>query len=337
MKSKKKPFISIVIPVERQTSYLNEALACYDKQTYSEFEVIISSTILFSVPYSFARVVVDRKLVGDVSAKRNKILKLGKGEIFVFNDDDVFVPKQYLTKIIQKMKDFRTVGVCGPLLTPLKDSFWQQGSGAVWESYLGSFGAGVYRSRKMSARIVYDYPAANLIVRREVFKSIGGFEPGIYPGEDTKLCLLIYDKYQQGINYDPELFAYHHRKPLFRDHLTQIGRYGNQRGWFSLSYPSTSFKLQYFVPTLLLFYLFGLVILLFSNLKIVIPGFIYLPLFLYLILVMLEGMIIVIRKNFKIAMITMIGIIATHLYYGYRFLMSFINKINQKLFNTSIV
>ena len=327
-------FLSIIIPVEGRTKYLLEALNWLSKQTYSDFEVIISSSLPFSVPYSFVRVVMDKKLSGDVAAKRNKILKFGKGEIFVFNDDDVFAPKNYLEKIIRKFKDKKILAACGPLLTPVNDSFWQKGSGAVWESYLGSLGAGIYRSRKQPARIVYDYPAANLIVRREVFEAVGGFEKGLYPGEDTKLCLLIFNKYQKGVVYDPDLFVYHHRKPLFRPHLKQIGRYGHQRGWFSLSYPTTSFKIQYFLPSFLLLYLLGLfMVALFGSwfLKLKLGWIIFLPLLFYGLLVVLEGAVITYRRGFPLSILAILGIVATHLYYGYQFARSFIRKIIQKI------
>ena len=330
----KRPFISIIIPVESKTKYLDQALTHYAKQTYKNFEVIIASTRSFSrsfsVPYSFVQVIVNKRLAGDVAAKRNQILKYGKGEIFVFNDDDVFTPLQYLKGIIDKLKIPKILAVCGPLLTPPEDSFLQQASGAVWESYLGSFGAGVYRNRKLSARIVYDFPAANLIVRRKVFQEIGGFQPGLYPGEDTKLCLDIFNRYKRGVFYDPSLFVYHHRKPLFKAHLLQVGRYGGQRGGFALAYPETSFKIQYFLPSLFLAYIIDLILISSRSLFIsdfVFPSLILTPLLIYLGLTFLEGIGIVFKKGVEVAILAMIGIFLTHLYYGYRFAKSFVGKI----------
>lgn len=331
---KNKPFISVIIPVEGKTDYLKEALYCYSKQIYPNFEVIIASSKSFPASYSFAHMVVDKKLSADVASKRNQILKYGRGEIFVFNDDDVFTPRQYLANIVKKLKNAGILAASGPLLTPPADSFMQQASGTVWESYLGSLGAGVYRSRKMPARTVYDYPAANLIVRREVFAAVGGFELGLYPGEDTKLCLLIFNKYRQGIVYDPGLFVYHHRKPLFEEHLRQIGRYGNQRGWFALSYPATSFKFQYFLPSFLLVYFVFWFFLAIKNF--LFGGFslfflLSFPLIVYFLLVTSESMAISYRKSLKLAPFAAVGILVTHLYYGYKFLKSFTGKILKKI------
>src|SRR3989338_2763846 len=101
---KNQPFISVVIPVEKKTVYLEEALDCYSKQTYPNYEVIVSSSIYFFSPYTFVRVVVEKQLSKDVASKRNQVLRFGKGEIYVFNDDDVFVPKNYLEKIVKLFK-----------------------------------------------------------------------------------------------------------------------------------------------------------------------------------------------------------------------------------------
>lgn len=341
----KKPFISVCIPIERKTLYLEEALRAYSQQTYKDFEVVVSSTQFFSTPYRFVRVVSNRNLKGDPATKRNQVLKYGKGEIFVFNDDDVFVPTTYLENVVKLFGDKTILIAGGPLLTPLSDSLLQKASGAVWESFLGSEGAGVYRSRLMSARIVYDYPASNLIVRRDAFKQVGGFPPRIYPGEDTKLCLDICNKFNIGVYYHPNLYVYHHRKPLLKAHLRQIGRYGRQRGRFALSFPETSFKLQYFLPSLFLLYLAGLVILLIlDQLKIFLFSaqdgsasggpfsfFTLTPLVLYISLVLLEGMNLSIRKDIPVALLATMGIVATHLYYGWRFLQSFTGKLFQKL------
>lgn len=330
---KKKPVISVVIPVERETKYLKEALDCYSKQTYQNFEVIIASSAKFSNSYSFVRVLVEKELTGDVASKRNQILKFGRGEIFVFNDDDVFIPPDYLANIVKKLKDQEVLAACGPLLTPHSDSFLQKASGAIWESYFGSLGAGVYRNRKMARRVVYDYPAANLIVRREVFKAVGGFEKGLYPGEDTKFCLLVFNKFKKGIFYDPELFVYHHRKPLFKGHLEQIGRYGRQRGWFTLSYPETSFKIRYFFPSIFLLYIAVMPLVIFLDFRLTnnIVGFYLLPLMIYGILIIMEGCMVVCQKGPLLAPAAIIGIVVTHLYYGYRFLESFIGKIIKKI------
>ena len=170
-----------------------------------------------------------------------------------------------------------------------------------------------------------------MIVRAEIFKKVGGFIPGVFPGEDTKLCLDILNTYGKGVQYDPLLFAYHHRKALFRDHLKQIGRYANQRGWFAITYPETSFRLQYFLPAALLFYILTVPVFLLTDT--VSPFFVLLPLLIYAIVAAGEGILISVRRGPVIAGIAVLGIVATHLYYGYCFSKSFIRKIGDRMWS----
>lgn len=316
-----KKVISVVIPLEKKGDYILEALDSYSKQTYRDFEVLISTTEPFNVSYKFAKVITDRSLAGDPSRKRNKAVIISQGEIIVFNDDDVYVPPGYLERIAQIFNNSEVYGAGGPLLTPPSDNLLQSAGGLVWESYVGSMGAGVFRSRKMASRVVYDYPAANLIIRKKIFNELCGFEEGLYPGEDTKLCLLLSEKYNTGINYRPELYVYHHRRPLFGPHLRQVGRYGTQRGQFALSYPQTSFTLPYFIPSLLLLYFLTLPWTVKHSSLVFIPGLIYLS------IITTEAVVFAYKKNIIIATLMIPAVMATHLYYGYRFIMSFIHKL----------
>ncbi|NCN58288.1 hypothetical protein COW99_00420 [Candidatus Roizmanbacteria bacterium CG22_combo_CG10-13_8_21_14_all_38_20] len=320
--------VTVVIPLEDRSKYLSETLLSYEKQTYKNFEVILSSTNKFQVKQKFARLIVDKSLAGDPASKRNKVIDHGKGEIIIFNDDDVFVPPGYIERIVELFSKSETYGAGGPLLTPPSDNLLKGAGGLVWESYVGSMGAGVFRSRKMKPRVVYDYPAANLIIRRDVFVELGGFESGMYPGEDTKLCLLLSEKYNTGIQYSPDLFVYHHRRSLFRPHLQQVGRYGTQRGQFALSYPQTSFTLPYFIPSVLLLYFLTLPWTAHYSRLVLIPGL------LYLAVIIAEAMIFAYKKNIIIAILMVPAVITTHMYYGYRFMVSFMRKLIVKIGNS---
>jgi GT2 family glycosyltransferase len=98
------------------------------------------------------------------------------------------------------------------------------------------------------ARQMDDWPSVNLLVRREVFLAVGGFDCKYWPGEDTKLCLKLKQTGKKLI-YVPEMAVWHHRRAGLRAHLKQIGAYGLHRGYFARHYPETSFRLKYFVPT----------------------------------------------------------------------------------------
>jgi len=94
---------------------------------------------------------------------------------------------------------------------------------------------------------VDDAPSCNLLVRKEVFKKVGGYDSNFYPGEDTKLCLDIVKKGYK-IIYEPKALVYHHRREIFRKHLNQVLNYGIHRGFFMKKLPETSLRITYLIP-----------------------------------------------------------------------------------------
>ncbi len=70
-----------------------------------------------------------------------------------------------------------------------------------------------------------------------------------WPGEDTKLCMLLTKAEGKRIVYEPEAVVYHHRRALFWGHFRQVWNYAVHRGFFAKRYPDTSLRPQYFVPS----------------------------------------------------------------------------------------
>jgi GT2 family glycosyltransferase len=145
-------------------------------------------------------------------------------------------------------------------------------------------------------------------------QELGGFDTNFWPGEDTKLCLDITKKLGKKIIYDPQVLVYHHRRPLFTPHLKQIASYALHRGYFVKKYSQTSLRLAYFIPTL---FLSALIIGAVLSLISVPFRMIYLSgLSLYLFLVFISS----IFKDLRLIPLVFLGIISTHLTYGFWFL-----------------
>lgn len=201
------------------------------------------------------------------AVKRTRAIKDASGEILIFIDDDAYPEQNFLDILDRDFTDEKVKAVGGPALTPPDDSFWAKVSGAVFLSSLS--GGNPERYVPLGAkRNVKDWPSVNFSIRKEVFAELNGFDSEFWPGEDTKLCFDLIKKYPDGIIYEPELIAYHHRRPGLGKHLKQIAGYGVHRGFFAKRYPETSgkstgrnLKYFYFIPsTFLLFVIFGVVI-----------------------------------------------------------------------------
>jgi len=299
------PIFSIIIPIRKTNKYLKETISKIKKQTYKSFELLI----------------IDDKISGAVSPaiKRNIGAKKAIGQYLAFLDDDSYPDKDWLKnayKIIKKSKNISAV--CGPCLTPLKDNSLQKASGLVWSSWLGSGGAGTYRNSIQKPRLVQDYPSVNLIVNKKDFNAIKGFSTHHWPGEDTILCLNLTDKLKKKIYYHPSIVVYHHRRSVIIPHLQQITRYALHRGLFSRLYPKTSLKIGYLIPSFFVLYLISLIFI--NNVYYLIP------LFTYLILLIITFVQFTATNNLYVNVLATITIPITHLYYGILFIIGFFKK-----------
>lgn len=305
-----KIIFSIIIPVRQINPYLRETLGKLKKQTQKNFEILV----------------ITDKVSGSAnpSEKRNLGAKKAKGDYLVFFDDDSFPSPNYFKnaqKLITKYPQYG--GFCGPCLTPPKDNKFKQASGLVWSSWLGSGGAGSYRNSIQPSRFVDDYPSVNLIIKKQDFQKAGGFDNRYWPGEDTVLCLNLTKKLNQKILYHPSLVVYHHRRSVIIPHLQQITRYAIQRGFFVKTFPQTSFRIGYLLPSLFVSYLLLLAINFFTiNYKIL-----YIPLYLYLSILLVTFLQFIFSKNnIIVSFLATITIPLTHIYYGILFLHGLFKK-----------
>lgn len=322
------PLVSVVIACPHWSWMLDECLKGLAAQTYRNFEVIVlpdgtdaGSGEKFSA--------FDLKLsilpTGKVrpAEKRNLGIKSAKGELVAFIDDDAYPDVHWLEYAVKYFGDGTIGAVGGPGVTPPKDSFLAKLGGRVYDNV---FVSGNYRYRYKAGgvrRDVDDYPSCNLLVRKSVLNSFGGYRTDFWPGEDTLLCKDIIDSGRR-IVYDPWVVVNHHRRALFAAHLRQLGRYAFHRGYFCRKFPSNSLHLSYFMPTAFVAYLFLWAILVMIpqppvmsvELFCLWQGLISIPMLAYLALVALSTF----SFNPFVWLLTFCGVFLTHVTYGIRFL-----------------
>lgn len=342
----KEPKAAIVILCRGINDYLREAVSRVLELDYSElkvryiespihyenFEILVLSDGETKEVFPKTKIIPTGK-VGPAE-KRNLALKYTDAEILAFLDDDSYPEKNWLKNAVDILEDAKIAAVCGPTLTPPNDSLKQKVSGYVWSSWLGAGGAGTYRSKISPRREVDDFPSVNLIVKREDFEAVHGFDSRFWPGEDSKLCLDLTRKLGKKIIYDPGILVYHHRRPVFGPHLTQIAGYGLHRGYFARVFPETSKRIGYFMPSLFVLGLFSGPILIFLLELFRFYGLAFLVLFSYLaslvsyffLLFLTVVKIFFEEKNFQFALLLIPAIFLTHLFYGFWFLRGFFSR-----------
>lgn len=311
--------ISIIIPVKEINDYIREAVPHHMKLDYPDFEVLIfpDEPTDETFPYENVRIIPSGP-VGPAE-KRDLCMEYGTGEVFAFIDDDAWPREDWLKNAMQELSDPEVGGVGGPAVTAPNDSLLQQGSGKVYESFLCS-GSYTYRYVPGPRKYDDDIPSVNLLVKREVFEQVKGYDSTFYPGEDTKLCLDIVNTGKK-IIYSPDVLVYHHRRTLFKEHLKQVTNYAKHRGYFAKKLPQTSLRVVYFIPSL---FVLGLVI--GPVLCNFFPAlwFFYIGVLLgYLIL---AGISVRDCHSIKLFALTVAGIGVTHIGYGICFIRGLLSK-----------
>jgi len=321
------PRISVIIPLHDCGPRFIRDFARFHSLDYPDFEVLIvtdepnmnparnpqCSELKRLERQRFVSIISTGKELTGPGEKRDVGIEKATGTICAFIDDDAYPRPDWLRNAVEYFADPQVAAVGGPGLTPPEDNLLEQVSGAVYASPLGS-GQTLYRFVPRKAREVDDFPAYNLLVRTEVLKEVGGFATTFYGGEDTKLCLEIV-KTEKKILYRPEVVVFHHRRPLFFGHLKQIANVGIHRGFFVKTYPETSWRIFYFLPSIVVMVLaFGIILSMFSN---IIAAILLLTLVGYFGIAFVSTMP---ASRLDIALMGAAGIMLSHIVYGCAFI-----------------
>lgn len=300
---KQKTF-SIIIPCKTKKDLCLELLPALKNQSYKNFETIIAT---------------DKKAGKNPAQKRNWASKKAKGNYLAFIDSDAFPDPNWLKNSLKHLKPTYITAVCGPNLTPPNNNLKQQVSGYIWSTVIGAGGAGVYRNKQKKQRFTKDFPSSNLLVKKNDFNKVKGFNTSFWPGEDTKLCHDLVFTLNKKILYHPSIRVFHHRRPIFIPHLKQISRFGYHRGLFAKILPKTSKLPGYFAPSTFLLWLI-LTYLFFT------PVF-HLTLNTYFSIIAITTVSVIIKSNNPLlGILFFITIPLTHLTYGLYFIQGLTSK-----------
>jgi cellulose synthase/poly-beta-1,6-N-acetylglucosamine synthase-like glycosyltransferase len=309
-------FVSIIVPCKEIDAYTRQCVDYCRKLDYEDFEILL-------LPDDSSEDVEGVRVIatGCVTPgrKRNVGIAEARGEFCAFIDSDAYPSKDWLRNAAKYFNDPVVAGVGGPGLTPEQDSFMQRASGYVLSSFMVG---GI--SRRYKAERVYesdDIHSCNFISRKNILKEIGGWNEKYWPGEDTLICLAI-KRLGKKLVEAPDVVVYHHRRPLFVPHLKQVSRFGEHRGFFAKRFPENSLKLTYFVPSFFVLFFFAGVFASFvysffwSILLLLVAA--------YLALALIAALLEV--KEAKLLLSVWLGVIATHVVYGFSFLAGFVKR-----------
>jgi GT2 family glycosyltransferase len=121
----KTPSVSVIIPTYNRPEVLCETMAMALAQDYPDFEVIVvdqtlepSAAVRAFVEKSGSRLRYIQREVPNLPAARNAGVRISRGEIIVFMDDDVIVGPEYVAAHVHRYHDPSVGGVMGITFAP---------------------------------------------------------------------------------------------------------------------------------------------------------------------------------------------------------------------------
>lgn len=322
--------VSVIIPLWVDSERFYQDLIKFNEIQSVEYELLVVYDNGKRIPEGIEKNVTNLRLVPTKQSstgpaeKRDLASKLALGRYLAFIDDDAYPDKDWIKEILTGFNHKDIVAVGGPGITPPEASFLEKVSGKVYESYLCS-GLAQNRFVRKEETFVIDWPAYNLVVRKEIFDQVGGFDVKFYGGEDTFLCMKLLSLGK--IRYLPNAFVYHHRRPVFMSLFRQIYNIGKHRGYFFKKFPKNSRKFFYTLPSILTLGLLSLILLsLFSVYFFLTLAFLLLLSFIIALVTISNEKSLSFIKNLRLRILASIGIIGVHVSYGISFIEGLLTK-----------
>lgn len=217
-------FVSVIIPVYNDHKGIERCLSALEGQTYptSAFEVIVvdnnSPQSIEPVvrPYKFARCVVEKKQ-GSYAA-RNTGTREARGELLGFTDADCIPKPEWITKATQHFEENPLVGgIAGGIFsgsgdTPVQKALEQRGflsqTGTIQHPFLP------YAQ------------TANAWYRRDVFETVGFFEPDWLSGGDADFSWRMQLQTDYSLVHVPEAAIVHNHRADIKSLFRQCWKWG---------------------------------------------------------------------------------------------------------------
>jgi len=246
------PSVTIIIPVRNRPDEVHECLLSLQKLDYppEKLEVIVvddeSTDSTPDVVSEFqVRLIKNPDRMG-ASYSRNLATKEAKGEILAFLDSDCMAHSLWLRELVPSFVDEANGAVGGKV-----DSWFGKKTLDRYEKVFSSLNMGDRsRSTKEEGKFFY-IPACNLLVKKEVFLNLGGFNVEMDVGEDVDFCWRLKDRGLE-IEYRPAGIVYHRHRNRIGEFFQRRFQYGTSEPFLQKKHPDRLKKMFYSPLTLLL-------------------------------------------------------------------------------------
>jgi glycosyltransferase involved in cell wall biosynthesis len=218
---------SVIVAARDSAATIGACLDALHAQDYPDREVIVvddgSTDETASIAEARGARVVRTPPVG-ASAARNLGLEVARGEIVAFTDGDCVADPGWLRALVEGLESSGATGIGGRQVNvfPEAQAWLREGFEAFFRaaSIVSDYTRGDDRPRH-----VQHNASCCSAYRLAALRDVGGFRPGLWPGEDVDLDLRLTQR-GASLYYVPSAVVHHHRPGTFAWFRRMMRRYG---------------------------------------------------------------------------------------------------------------
>ena len=189
------PMVSVIIPVYNRPEEIRECLQSLESLDYpsNRFETIVvddaSTDHTPEIVSRFSVRLIRLKNNRQAPYCRNLAAEKASGDILAFVDSDCLVDPLWLKELLPTFRS-ASVGAVGGRV----DAYFNRSGLDRYEAVNSSLIMGRHAMRSQKTDTAFYVPSCNLLVKRNLFRSMGGFREELVVGEDVDLCWRIQDQ-----------------------------------------------------------------------------------------------------------------------------------------------
>ena len=209
------PTVSVIVPVRNRPQNIKECLTSLTQLNYPKEKleiIVVDDASTDNTPddaSQFPVQLISLKNNRQAPFCRNLAARSSKNDFIAFIDSDCLADPLWLLELIPTFKD-ASLGAIGGMV----DSFYEDKGLERYEKVKSSLYKGAWPKRSGREDPFFYVPSCNLLVRRDVFLRLKGFEETLFVGEDVDFCWRLQKKGFH-LEYRPVGKVYHkHRNKL---------------------------------------------------------------------------------------------------------------------------